>query len=86
MFGGAKDFCPNFPKPARKIFVRLLPTNFLPQRSQKNYFDVTSPKKSVRVFFCKRWAPFFEIKQHWAQFFPDFQGIHPDFQVVCLDF
>jgi len=26
------------------------------------------------MFFCKRWAPFFEVKQPWASFFPDFQG------------
>jgi len=32
-FWGAKDFCPNFPKLSRKVFMRLLPTNFLPQRT-----------------------------------------------------
>ena len=38
--GGAKDFCPNFPKLTRKLFVRLLPTNFLPQRAWKPFVDV----------------------------------------------
>jgi len=27
--GGAKDICSDLPKLARKLFVRLLPTNFL---------------------------------------------------------
>jgi len=33
IFGGAKDFCPNFPKLARKVFVRLMPANFIPKIS-----------------------------------------------------
>jgi len=28
IFGGAKDFCPNFSKLAQKVFVQLLPTVF----------------------------------------------------------
>jgi len=31
------------------------------------------------MFFCKRWAPFFEIKQSWHQFFPEFQRFFPEF-------
>jgi len=38
IFGGEKDFRPTFLKLARKVFVRLLPTHFLPQRSWRSYF------------------------------------------------
>jgi len=38
MFGGAKDSWPNFPKLARKVFVRLFPTNFLPQGSWRSFW------------------------------------------------
>ena len=27
------------------------------------------------MFFCKNWAPFFEIKQRWALFLPGLSGI-----------
>jgi len=45
---------PNLPE---KFFVRLLPTNFLPQRSWRPFL-VRPPKKGFHVFFCKRWSPF----------------------------
>jgi len=38
----------------------------------KTFFGMTS-KEGLHVFFCKRWAPFFEIKQRWALFFLDFR-------------
>jgi len=39
------------------------------------------PEKGLRLFFRKCWAPFFEVKQRWATFFPDFaliQVFFPD--------
>jgi len=57
------------PKLPEKFFVQLLPTKFLPQRSLKTFFGVTS-KKGLHVFFCKPWAPFFEVKQLLAAFLP----------------
>jgi len=39
---------------------------------------VTS-KKGLHVFFCKPWAPFFEVKQRWAPFLLGFSGILPRF-------
>jgi len=73
----------------RKIFARIfsnlpekvwatLPTNFFPQRSWRSFFGMTS-KKVLHVFFCKRWAPFYEIKQGWAPFLPGFSEILPRF-------
>jgi len=66
---------PNFPE---KLFVQLLPAIVLPQRSRRPFFGVTS-KKGLHVFFCKPWAPFFEIKQRWVPFLPGFSGILPRF-------
>ena len=74
MFGRAKDLYPNFPKHARKVFVRVLLTNFIPQRSWKPFL-LWPPKKDLRVFFCKLWVPFLEMKQRWVPFFQDFAQI-----------
>jgi len=56
-FGDAKDFCPNFPKLAQKVVVRLLPTNFLPQRSWTEDLFWCDLWKRLPLVFCKRWAP-----------------------------
>jgi len=69
---------PNLPE---KLFVQLLPAIFLPERSSRPFFCVTS-KKGLHVFFCKPWAPFFEVKQRWLPFSPGFQGFCPDFQQI----
>jgi len=49
--------------------------------------------KVLHLFFCKRRAAFFEVKQRWAPFLPRFSGILPrnlgilpDFQEFCPDF
>jgi len=72
----------------RRIFARISPN--LPKKllcdfcleifshkdhELKTFFGVTS--KKAFMFFCKRWAPFFEVKQHWAPFLPRFSGIFP---------
>ena len=31
------------------------------------------------MFLCKPWAPFFEVKQHWAIFLHGFSGLLPRF-------
>jgi len=38
------------------------------------------------VFFCKRWAPFCEIKQSWAPLVPWFSGILPKFSEILPKF
>ena len=70
VFGGAEDFCPNFPKLARIIigplFVRIFfQANLLGWR----------PKK-VFMWFCKRWAPFL----------PRFSGILRRFSQILSRF
>ena len=70
IFWGPKNLFPNFPKHAQ-FFVQLLPTKFLPQRSLRRFFGVTS-KKDLHVFFCKPWAPFFE--QLLLAFLPRFSA------------
>jgi len=72
IFGGAKNFGPNFTKLAQKVVVRLLPTNFLPQKSWRPFFGVTS-KKGLPLFFYKRWALFLKSNNVGRNFFPDFQ-------------
>jgi len=73
-FGGAKDFCQNFSKLARKV-VQRLPTSFLPQRSWRPFL-VWPPKK---VFICFST----NVGRHFC---PDFQGFCSDFQGFCPDF
>jgi len=50
IFGDAKRFCPNFIKCAQKVVVQLLPTNFLPQRSWRPFFGMTSKQRFSFVF------------------------------------
>jgi len=69
---------PNLPE---KLFVQLLLTNFLPQRSWRHFFCFNLQKRSS-LFFCKPWGPFFEVKQRWAPFYPDFQGFCLNFQQI----
>ena len=54
IFWGAKDFCPNFPNLPEKYLGHFL--------CMKTIFWMTSKK----VWF---WAPFLQIKAHWAPFF-----------------
>ena len=77
MFQNAKDIFPNFPKLARNVSVRLLPTISLPQRSWRPFFGVSSNIKGLNVFFYNRWAHFCEIKQRWAPFLLGFSEILP---------
>jgi len=70
-----------FPNLPEKMFVQLLPAIVLQQRSWRPFL-VWPPKKGRRVFFCKPWAPFFEIRQRWVPFLPGFSGILPNFQQI----
>ena len=80
----------------RKIFARIFPnlperfwatllTNFFPKDHEDLFFGMTS-KKGLHVFFCKRWAPFYEIKQGWAPFLPGFSEILPRFSRILPGF
>jgi len=62
-FLGCEGFLPKFSQIPRKVFMQLLPTDFLPEISRP-LFGVTS-KKGVHVYICKS----------WASFLPGFSGI-----------
>jgi len=79
IFGGAKDFCPNFPKLARKVFERFLPTTFLPQRTWRSVCDVISKKGLNCVFLQTSSAN--NVRRHFC---PDFQGFR--FSMILLRF
>jgi len=84
----------------RRIFARIspnLPEKFLctycPQifahKDHEDLFSGVTSKKGLKMFFCNRWAPRFEVKQRWAPFLPGFSGILPKFSVMlprCPDF
>jgi len=64
-FWGTKDFCPNFPKLARKIVAPL------------NLCEYFLMKPKVFMRFCTRWAPFCPA---FSETLPRFQGILRRFQ------
>jgi len=47
---------------------------------------VWPPKNGLRLFFCKFWVLFFEIKQRWGPFFPRFSGIFPRYLGIFFGF
>jgi len=83
-FLGCKGFLPKFSQTCPKRFGRLC-LQIFPSKIMKTFFGMIC-KKGFRVFFCQRWAPFYDIKQDWAPFCPDFQKFCPDFQGFCPDF
>jgi len=85
MFGGAKDFCLNFPKLARKNFVRIF-------SYESRFWDDLWKKAFVRF-----WAPFFSnqstlgaifprIFRESTQIFKDFAKAFTDFAQISTDF
>jgi len=58
----------------RKVVVRLLPKNFLPQRLLRSFFGVTS-KKTV---FLQTLGAIFWSQTTLGPFCPDVQGSCPD--------
>jgi len=64
----------------QRIFAEIFPN--LPKKLLCNLwrpFFYWPPKNGLPLFFCKRWALFFEVKQRWAPFLPRFLGIFPGF-------
>jgi len=75
--GVQKIFARISPNSPEKILGHFLCKYFL----MKAVFGVTSKKRSS----CDLRHHFFPIKALWAQFFPYFQGVCPDFhQISCL--
>ena len=80
--GGAKDFFPNFPKPAQNIVVQLL----------RPFFGETSKRWSSLVFL-QTLGGIFRSQQDLAPFSPRLEEICPNlrrfcsiFQGICSDF
>ena len=60
IFGSFVDFCPNFPNLPGKLFVHLLPINFLPQRSWRLFWCDLQKRSSC--VFLQTWGAIF-----WSQ-------------------
>jgi len=69
---------PNLPK---KILGQFLWEHFL-----KQTFFLDDLQKKVFMRFCKRWAPFFQIKHRWAPFLSRFSGILQRFSQILRRF
>ena len=68
IFGGAKDFCPYFPKLAEKLLCDFY-LQIFSHRDHEDLFWCDLQKKGFHLFFfCKRWEPFFDVKQRWEPF------------------
>jgi len=80
IFGVANDFYLNFPKLPRNDYYAIFDYKFSPTKIMTTFFGVTSKKR--HVFFCKPWAPFFEVKQRSAPFLRGFSGMLPSFQQI----
>jgi len=81
---GCEGFCPNFPKLARNVLGDFA-YNFFSLKDHEDLFGMIS-KKGFRVFFCKRWAPFYEMKQSWTPFLPGFSKILRRFSRILPGF
>jgi len=69
-FLGCEGFLPKFSQTCPKSFGRLFLQIFSPKDHEDLFWDDLQKRSSC--FFCKRWAPFHEIKQDWGPFCPDF--------------
>jgi len=75
-FFGVRRILPEFSQTCPKSFGRLC-LQFFSLGDHEDLFGMTS-KKGFRVFVCKRWTPFYEIKQSWRPFLPGFSKIFKD--------
>ena len=80
-FWGCDGFLPEIPQTCPKRFLCNFYLQIFSRKDHEDLSGVTS-KKDLHVFLRKPWAPFFEVKQHWTPFYPDFQGFCLDFQQI----
>ena len=66
---------PEFPQTFPKIICVNFAYRFSPTKIMKTFFGMISKIGGLHVFFCKRWAPFLEVKQYWAPFLHGFSEI-----------
>jgi len=74
IFGGAKDFCRNFPKDAQKDFCDIC-LQIFSHEDHKDLHWCDLQKKTLHVFSCKGWAPY----SRDFEGFPRFSGFLPWF-------
>jgi len=83
-FFGVRRILPEFSQTCPKRFGRLC-LQFFSLKDHEDLFGMIS-KKGFRVFFCKRWAPFYEMKQSWTPFLPGFSKILRRFSRILPGF
>jgi len=71
---GCKGVLHEFPQTCPKSICATSVYKFSPTKIMKTFLWCDL-QKSLHMFFCKAWAPFYEVKQHWAPFLPWFSGI-----------
>jgi len=72
IFGGAKDFFPNFPKLARKDFYATFANKFSPTKVIKIFFGGHTPKKVFTCYFANLGLHFLKSINFGRHFYPDF--------------
>jgi len=82
---GCEEFLPDIHQTYPKSLCAFFPQIFS-HKEHEDLFLVRPPKEVLTVFFRKRWAPLFEVKQSWAPFLPEFSGILPRFSEVLPKF
>jgi len=71
----------------QRIFAQIFPNFPKGYRATcTDRFLVWTQKNGLRLFFCKRWAPFFEVKQRWGPFLPRFSAILPRYLGILPGF
>jgi len=89
VLGSAKDFFPNFPKLARKVFVRVLPTKIFSHKDREILFWCDLQKKFFSYFSGDVGRHFFKtnnVGRHFSLIFRDFAHIFRDFVQIFRDF
>ena len=82
IFGGAKDFCPNFPELSRKAFGQFFVRIFPPTTQIMKTFLWDHLQKEAFMWLTTRWAPIFQNQTTWA---PIFSHIFRQFaQMFCF--
>ena len=84
-FGGAKDFCSNFPKLSRKSCCATFFYKISPTKITETFLCCGRRKRSFFVS-CKRWVSFSGILPKHLRIFTGISGDWPKFSGICSDF
>jgi len=80
-FWGAKNFARISPNLPEKCFVKLLPTNFLPQGYEHLFFG-NLKKEVFMCFYVNLGRHFLKTNNVGRHSYPDFQGFCKNFQQI----